>query len=215
MKKLLIALTLLLSICSFCQKKQIQKNPNITVTYSFETLKGLFKNDVELKIKDNITQFLVDIKASEKKEYRGGEVEQMADYHITNYNISNNTFTAQRKLNKKLLKSEWINDFKWKITDETKIIGGYKVTKATTESYEIKKGDGFYYGNAIAWFTTEIPISSGPGRYAGLPGLILEIEYDKGGSVYKFKNIDFAKIVVLKSIESGTTTSKDNLLYSY
>ncbi len=33
--------------------------------------------------------------------------------------------------------------------------------------------------NVVAWFTPEIPVSSGPSWYQGLPGLILEVNDDK------------------------------------
>ena len=56
--------------------------------------------------------------------------------------------------------------FNWKIEDETKIIKDNKVQKATTS---------FAGRNYIAWFAPEIPISDGPYKFNGLPGLILEI----------------------------------------
>ena len=31
----------------------------------------------------------------------------------------------------------------------------------------------------IAWFTPQIPVSNGPGKYHGLPGLILELKEGK------------------------------------
>ncbi|MGB6082913.1 GLPGLI family protein [Moheibacter sp.] len=56
----------------------------------------------------------------------------------------------------------------WKIENEQKPYMDYTVQKAATTF----KGRKY-----IAWFTPEIPISSGPYKFKGLPGLIVEI-YD-------------------------------------
>jgi len=56
--------------------------------------------------------------------------------------------------------------FNWKIESETKTLKDYKVQKATTS---------FAGRDYVAWFTPEIPISEGPYKFNGLPGLILEI----------------------------------------
>jgi hypothetical protein len=213
MKKIIVIFSILITSISYSQNKQKNNVQIINVVYSYETLKGLFKNDVELLINKNTAQFFVNIKGGEKKEYVVGQVEQLPNYHITDYNLTTNTFNEQSKRRNKLFTAEWKNDFVWKITNETKEIGGYKVIKATTDTYEIKKGDDFYYGKASAWFTPDIPISAGPGRYAGLPGLILEIEYEKGGSKYKFKSIDFNSNKQFKNIEEGTKVSKEKILY--
>ncbi len=82
-------------------------------------------------------------------------------------------------------------DYQWKITGETKKIGNYTVIKAegvekisrmktVKENKEEKKNkDKMKWEEkelkVTAWFTPEIPISNGPEKYTGLPGLILEI----------------------------------------
>ena len=56
--------------------------------------------------------------------------------------------------------------FPWVITKERKRIGAYPCTKATL----------YFSGREWeAWFTEELPISSGPYIFGGLPGLILEM----------------------------------------
>lgn len=56
----------------------------------------------------------------------------------------------------------------WKIeTDTTEIISGYKCNKAT-----VKVGAKEF----IAWFTYDIPLSDGPYKFRGLPGLILKLK---------------------------------------
>lgn len=84
----------------------------------------------------------------------------------------------------------------WKLKDgEKKILG-----------FVCKRADCKFRGrNYIAWFTEEIPLSEGPWKFRGLPGLILEIS--DTDSVYDFKAIGFKEIkspiVFLKSINKS------------
>ena len=71
----------------------------------------------------------------------------------------------------------------WKITGEQKEILGYLCQKATTQRDS----------SAIeAWFTPQIPVSSGPANYGGLPGLILETNRDAGEAVVTAIKIDLS-----------------------
>ncbi|MBW8361722.1 MAG: GLPGLI family protein [Kaistella sp.] len=65
----------------------------------------------------------------------------------------------------------------WKIWPDTKNIGGFKAQKATAEL-----GGRKWTG----WFTDEIQIQDGPYKFSGLPGLILEVEDEKGDHVFRF-----------------------------
>lgn len=65
------------------------------------------------------------------------------------------------------VQDKWI-PFKWTIMDEGKKILGFRVQKAITQFR------GRIY---TAWFTREIPVTYGPWKFFGLPGLILEV-YD-------------------------------------
>lgn len=59
----------------------------------------------------------------------------------------------------------------WQIQSDTMTVLEYHSQKATCH----------YRGrNWIAWFTNEIPLSEGPWKFYGLPGLITKIEDDKG-----------------------------------
>lgn len=69
----------------------------------------------------------------------------------------------------------------WKIdSSETTKINGYECNLAST----------IYAGrNYIAWFTTEIPISSGPYIFRGLPGLIVKVEDDRKHYSFALQNL--------------------------
>lgn len=97
---------------------------------------------------------------------QGTTVYRMCRYHIyNNYLTDNIIFTTY--LNKKNLKVTESNKMTWKIeANRDTVISGYKCLKASTELWNRK---------FIAWFTLEIPISYGPYKFYGLPGLIIKI----------------------------------------
>jgi len=59
---------------------------------------------------------------------------------------------------------------KWKITQESKKIGNYLCFKALDIESTNKKM------KPVVWFTPEIPVSFGPLKYNGLPGLVILVE---------------------------------------
>jgi len=64
--------------------------------------------------------------------------------------------------------------YKWVVTTKTKKIGNYLCYMAT--AVEKTERDGNVRKTKItAWFTPDIPISFGPKKYSGLPGLVLEV----------------------------------------
>ena len=64
--------------------------------------------------------------------------------------------------------TENLQEFTWKLTNEKKKIGEYECQKATCS---------FGGRNYEAWFAPDIPVSDGPWKFNGLPGLVLEV-YD-------------------------------------
>ena len=80
----------------------------------------------------------------------------------------------------------------WKLSGEKKKIDRYDVQKATAN-----------WGgrNWTAWFSAEIPLSEGPYKFSGLPGLILELSDDKDN--YEFR--------IVKSENYPQTLSNKNL----
>lgn len=70
----------------------------------------------------------------------------------------------------------------WELTNDTVTIQGLNCQKAIVN-----------FGNRkwIAWFTNEIPISDGPYKFKGLPGLIVDIEDERGH--WKFELVGIEK----------------------
>lgn len=101
-------------------------------------------------------------------------------------------YQEQNLMGKDFLISDILQDHKWEMKDETKMIGQYLCFKAvTTQTVNV---NNFRFGRppptedekkeenedtkeiqVIAWYTVDIPINQGPAKYWGLPGLILEI----------------------------------------
>lgn len=78
---------------------------------------------------------------------------------------------------------ESLNDFSWKIHSDTKQYKNYTCTKATAN---------WRGRNYTAWFTKKIPLSNGPYKFNGLPGLIVELYDDK--KQYYFELIGFERL---------------------
>ncbi len=85
-----------------------------------------------------------------------------------------------------------LTTYNWKLGSETKQIGNYKCSKATTtilvNTDDVKDDDQASQKTNFTdtlskqetvmitiWYTTEIPVNHGPESYWGLPGLILEL----------------------------------------
>ena len=96
-------------------------------------------------------------------------------------------------------------DFGWKIDfNQTKEIAGYTCHAAK----------GSYAGRDYqAWFTTDIPISDGPWKFCGLPGLILEVSSLDEEYIYTCMSIRNAEgpLYVL-GMDSNLKTTRERFL---
>lgn len=100
---------------------------------------------------------------------------------------------------KEFLITDSLRDWKWQLESETKKIGNYTCYKAVSidkptpedwaayEAQQKKQKEGTTNFITIlepkermttVWYTPEIPVSQGPGKFWGLPGLILEASFD-------------------------------------
>jgi GLPGLI family protein len=130
--------------------------------YSLDTLKSNNKNK-------SIQELLV-LRQSVPKQRIKFDVEK---------NFKNQKIKYFEKIFLTTYKSE--EDYKkldWSIENETKKIGEFICSKALTT---------FAGRNYIAWFTNEIPISNGPYKFDGLPGMIIEINDSKNQHHFTLK----------------------------
>lgn len=95
--------------------------------------------------------------------------------NIVSHKIGNNGFEEFDIIENNVLKLNTTDSQEWKVTNEKKTVKNLSLQKATTN-----------WGGRkwTAWFTEEIPFQEGPYKFHGLPGLIIELEDNKGD--YKF-----------------------------
>lgn len=92
--------------------------------------------------------------------------DQNLNYEIKK-NRSTNTIDYYKKFSGVAIWVPENESIKWTLLDENKKIGSWNCQKAQAD----------YRGRTWeAWFTTEIPISDGPYKFSGLPGLIVTIK---------------------------------------
>lgn len=146
-----------------------------------------------LNIKDNESVYVAnkeDVKKEENSQgsgnrrmfFRGRSIDA-----ILYKNIETETQIHFKDLfEKEFLVTEEYKSYPWKIVArEQRDILGYACMKA-----ELKDTT-----NTVAWFTTQIPLSFGPGEYHGLPGLILAL------------SVGEKRVILAKSVE----LSKDDI----
>ncbi len=122
---------------------------------------------------ENKIQYEIDLSLKRPKRY---EVYYNRQDEII---LSQNSFFKNGKTSPCVVIEE-SGSINWNITGDTKSIGTFKVLEATTT---------FRGRNYTAWFAPEIPISDGPWKFHGLPGLILEVTDEELGVQFLFSSI--------------------------
>lgn len=179
MKTKLSSIFLLLSITVFSQ----------TNRFFFE-LKS--RKDSTQKYRENI--MILDVTEENVKFYD----KELMDYDSINKAqkgiVENRAHTKTDQLvirKRNSFKNDWYRDFKeyflvktndemkWQLLPDTKMYNGYKLQKATTN---------FGGRNWTAWFCKDVPISEGPYKFRGLPGLIFLLNDSENNFIYKLFN---------------------------
>jgi GLPGLI family protein len=237
MKKILLPLSsLFVTLFSFAQQKegkviyeritkmQIQVNDNDQISQNLpqsrtEKFELLFGNNKALwRMSDE--QVPEDDNAGGGVQIRliGDGVDDMSYY-----DLDRGTSTEQRNMfEKKFIIGDSISKLNWKMTGETKTILNHTAQCATAQRIGIRMMMNMDNGKmerkemadtstVIAWFTTDIPVATGPGEYQGqLPGLILEMNINNGRQI--FKAIEFSTktdIAAIKEPKNGKKLTRD------
>ncbi len=200
MKKALILSCCLLSILSvFAQDTQ-----NTEGVILFEEKMNMHRRIQNEEMKARIPEFrsanmefyfrgdecLYKAVEEDEEENAGGGVRVM--FRRPNSEIYRNLATSkrieQREMgDKKYLIESDIAQTAWKLGKETKKVAGYECTQATLNDTARKQ-------EIVAWFTMDLPITAGPQSFGSLPGMILELDINKGETVISAKKIDFKKV---------------------
>jgi len=203
----------------FLQAQDIIVNESnmVKITYEFHTFFSPLGNYyTHLYVSEDISQYVENRKKGTFKPKWNYEYQTSFLKYINNFNFSTEVIEENRVLEDSTkVYAKWnVNILNWKITDEEKEINGYRVRKAVTDSY-FALDDPYDedYGKVVAWFTTEIPIPVGPARYYGLPGLIVELEYERSSVKYVLKEIDFQTNYKFIELNKENEVDKYDVIY--
>lgn len=190
---LLILCTIFVTGNVFCQQK-IKDNFSYKVVYDLSYkldslhLENVKHEDMVLFLSQDASAFSSKAKTVRNQVIINGNKGHTSPAAVTDfqYVIIKNHKTKSLAFTQEIVEDSFYYPqdlalFEWKILNEQKTIGDYKVQKATTS---------FAGRDYVAWFTMEIPISDGPYKFNGLPGLILEIADTKDEYIFKLKSFE-------------------------
>ncbi|MDX1427793.1 MAG: GLPGLI family protein [Salegentibacter mishustinae] len=134
-------------------------------------------------------------KDRERTQQSFNEMRSKMPMSALNFYVFKRQNSAQVSFTEKIVRDNYryiqdIDDLNWEILPETKEVAGFVAQRAKAS---------FSGRDYTAWFTTEVPISEGPYKFRGLPGLILEIS--DNNDYYTFKLNGFKELNDEISIE--------------
>ncbi|MGV8945753.1 MAG: GLPGLI family protein [Lutibacter sp.] len=196
-KYTLIAILFFSTITLYSQVDKLRVTYELTFQIDSTNTSNLETERMILNIDKSISSY-----QSERKYLKDSILKSNNPHSV--YGLSKSQFKYEIYKNKNTNKINTLYDYaaymfeieevtpklKWAIHKERKKILELNCIKATTS---------FAGRDYIAWFTNEIPISDGPYKFTGLPGLIMEISDTKNhykhtaiGISYQNKNITFS-----------------------
>jgi GLPGLI family protein len=95
----------------------------------------------------------------------------------------NTVFDGITFLGKTYLIHDTIVPLRWKILNDMKEVAGHICMNASWVDTLRKQ-------NVAVWFALDMPVSTGPDRFIGLPGIILEIDINNGALIMTADKID-------------------------
>lgn len=191
MKQILIAMVIVFMSIWLQAQNTAKKITEGVITYQ-----DVMKLDIELNGSSNLSHLLPKEKRSNKVLYfntntslyengkkteevnhmesEGGPImiKMMEPDNKLFTDLANNKQIEQREfMTRMFLINKEIDPDKWKITGNQKVILEYPCQEATMEEDSNK---------VSVWFTSNIPVQTGPGKYSGLPGMVLAVDINNG-----------------------------------
>lgn len=158
----------------------LSQNQKDQISYMSSNRPG-WKQYKKLHFKKNISKFENSDEIANPEMRHWSQKKEV--YFILN-NYDQNTFQSALIFNgKPYLITDSLYVPAWKIKNNIKEIAGHICMNATTY-------DSIRKQSIEAWFALDIPLSSGPDRFSGLPGLILEVEINNGAMILSAEKIE-------------------------
>ncbi|MCU0394851.1 MAG: GLPGLI family protein [Chitinophagaceae bacterium] len=168
-----------------------QANSNMEIIYSMEytgmdTLNpNPFRCDAILSQQGNQSSFRLRIpQDSMVEKEKGFNMTLISRYEysfIKDFEKGQGYFYNEVFTEKKTLYKDSLHPFTWKITGRSKVIHDTLLCYEATTPFR-----GRYY---TAWYCPKIPVSNGPWKMGGLPGIILELQDSHGLLKFKLEKI--------------------------
>ena len=167
--------------------KKYKSRPNLT-----ETLMKLYITDTTSIFIDSDLENIFKLDASDIDDLTGSQIKKAKDrissikYFIQKFHNKEYMTLSQEVSRKQFAgyRQEMMLPDIWHIRRDTATIAGLKSLKA-----ECKYGGREW----TAWFSPEVPISDGPSKFSGLPGLIVKLESADGDYQFILKGLERLK----------------------
>lgn len=174
-------------------------DPNIRAVVEAQ-LKALNKNFVLLQNNGESLYFPDEASQSNKSNSQVMRIGSNGGNAVIYKNLRNRQTVSQEFiLDKQFLITEPLEQIQWTLSSEEKKVGDFIAKKAT---YKDKDHE------ITAWYSPEIPVSDGPGKNSGLPGLILELNSASQTIIAQDINLNFDTSGKIAAPSSGKSVSR-------
>uniref|UniRef100_UPI00404AC2A5 GLPGLI family protein n=1 Tax=Fulvivirga sp. TaxID=1931237 RepID=UPI00404AC2A5 len=198
----LIILSCIFVYCTICNGQSTTE-----VVYSFKMAEDIQEYEAKLYLQDGKSEYVYKQTENSSSLIKKGIEAQTIYSDSVGYRIYRDLRTntqIERYFCKESTPYLIIDNLKpdWQITNKTKVIEGYKCIQATAE---------FRGRQYTAWYSADIPVPSGPWKFHGLPGLIMEVADKKLEVYFKIKSLG-AKTdidISMPAINNETSTYTD------
>lgn len=194
MKIKFISIVLLLAFV-FCSTAQIthgkityERKTNLHKRFKhWEDVKEWIKESEKVKIDEfelyfnDTVSYFMPIESEYREQYEWA-TNKNKTYQFFNQDVK---ITHKKIWGEEFILKDSVSKRNWKITDNQRNIAGYVCRKAIWVENDSSK--------IYAWYTNELEPSTGPESFNGLPGVILGLATEDGGTVYFAKKVDIIK----------------------